>query len=1361
MTLPENDEDKYLLIGDYLKAVADSVAERGWTVNKTAVLSLFSYNKLDMYTDLVLNKDKIAAHPVIRTLSGESILDGINSSELDMELDGVLKTGDSYCVADADSSQLNAVVQMKKGKSFVLQGPPGTGKSQTITNIIAEGLAAGKKVLFVSEKQAALNVVFRNLDRAGLEDFCLELHSAKANKSEVIRELNETLNTEKSRVTTAALGELGALSENVEQLNSYVTALHTPIEKAGMTPYIIFSGFMKSKNYPDPDFKLEKIESRSLDDLNNYRIAIGEYLRYAEIFGADYKAAPFWGYVNTDKSLEKPKKLETLFQKLLGAIDYYLEQDSAISVKLGYPVSVFPASSEKLILILNILNKVKPAPAVWLIKEGRKTAIEEIKRIREKQSQYNNFLTEFSKRFDLSVLDNDFAEMEKRFRSKYGSFTRIFNKEYKGDKNLVNSYLLSGKLSFEEMRLYVYKFRKAQEDRKFFNENELKLVEALGNYYLSMDTDCAAAEEQLGLIDKLTELSGGKLSAEIAMFITEGVPENLGKEAQTLAARYNYLRGLIQEVMKDYDAALYDFRYGYAEIKKKLTACNDSLSKLSDWINFTGVISDIKNQGLGDFVIASARAKLPHKDWFKALEKKFYYLWTDKVITTDQVLGAFSREKHETILKSFRDKDKLALRIAQARIREKLSAARPNGNSVTAESETGILRLEAQKKKRQMSVRMLFEQIPHLIMRLKPCLLMSPITVSRFINPDIIKFDLIVFDEASQIFPEDALGAIYRGTQLIVVGDSEQLPPTNFFNSAASDSDYDDENAEFYALDTESLESILDVANASLNRIKLKWHYRSRFEELIAFSNMHIYNNELISFPAARKCGKDSGVEYIYVEKGIYDRSGTRTNKEEAERVAEEVMKHYASYPDRSLGVVAFSEAQQEAVDSAVARLRLKRPEMEAHFSETVREPFFVKNIESVQGDERDTIIFSVGYARDVNGKMYMNFGPLSREGGERRLNVAVTRARINVKLIGSIHASDIKADSTLKGVRLLRDYIDYAEKGAVALGVQISDSAENDIIASVKKRLEGEGYLIDSAVGCGGYRVDLAVKNPDDPDNYVIGIEFDGENYRSCRNARDRDRLRSEVLIRLNWKLYRIWSADWIKRTDTEEKRLIDAVSKAFSESAGNAKAKDSALSTEAKASDADQPAEEPLKLEIVRKNAELPLYSPVDPIPIIHTQRGTKNRFKAVMDAVMLQESPVHFSTVMERVMPIFGATAVTDELKEQFKKEYALWKPANVLYKAPYFYLSDRPVKFRKSAEGIKRDVKFLNNMELSDGLLTLIANNVGISREGLVKEMSTALGYGRVAPSVTTAVNKAVDALISEGRLIVDNEKLRLK
>ena len=591
-------------------------------------------------------------------------------------------------------------------------------------------------------------------------------------------------------------------------------------------------------------------------------------------------------------------------------------------------------------------------------------------------------------------------------------------------------------------------------------------------------------------------------------------------------------------------------------IAERYRACMDHFDALSHWLEYIETRNACQDAGLASFTDAIISRDNAIPDVLSAFERAFYTQWISSHMDDIPAVQTFKKNMFESKIAEFAKLDVAQYETAQHRIRQSIiSTFPPLDETAPKGSELAILKHEMEKRARFMPLRKLFRQIPSLLLNLKPCLMMSPLSVAYFLSADQYHFDMVIFDEASQIFPQDAVGAMFRADQVIIAGDTRQMPPTNFFGANAGGStDYDDENEEMEELG----ESILEECEVKLPARTLQWHYRSQHEHLIAFSNREIYGNHLVTFPSSNERMKDTGVEFVYVKDGYYESAPRNCNRVEAERIVELIRQHIETHPERSLGVIAFSEKQQQAITAAVQRFREQHndPRYEQFFAEDKEDEFFIKNLENVQGDERDTILFSVGYARTkkqiADGKpMSMRFGPLGLAGGERRLNVAITRAKINVKLVSSIQPSDIDLTRTKsEGVRMLRSYLEFAMHGTSALAQSGHDHDHDDFANTVAEFIRAHGHQVVQHVGLSGYQIDLAVKHPSElADLYAVGIECDGNAYASARTARDRERLRKSVLTHMGWNLYRVWSTAWFSDPKHEGERLMAYIQKAIAD--------------------------------------------------------------------------------------------------------------------------------------------------------------------------------------------------------------------
>jgi superfamily I DNA and/or RNA helicase/very-short-patch-repair endonuclease len=583
----------------------------------------------------------------------------------------------------------------------------------------------------------------------------------------------------------------------------------------------------------------------------------------------------------------------------------------------------------------------------------------------------------------------------------------------------------------------------------------------------------------------------------------------------------------------------------FVELETFLNLAQAELPYFQEWLTYKDNYEKLENLGAKKFLAALCETNLEPKLWFPALEKRIYQTCLDAILAQKPELKNFNFEVHEQKIQEFSQLDSYQLDAAIKRLRS-LHAQRWQNyeRTSTIQSELPILRREVTKKRQHLPIRKLLNDkqkgIPNLVKALKPCWMMSPLSVSQYINADVLHFDVLIFDEASQIRTEDVVPSIIRADQVIVIGDRKQLPPTSFFATGTGDSEEDLEDE-----DDANYESVLDECSNFMFVRRLKWHYRSRDERLIAFSNKHFYESELVTFPNPIQ-NPDSGVWFKYVPDGVYDRSGRRDNQREAQVVALLALEHFQRFPNQSLGIIAFSEAQADAIQEQIEILGKDNPEFDIFCSDNSPK-YFLKALENVQGDERDAIILSVGYGRDSQGNLSLNFGPINKSGGQRRLNVAVTRAKRKITLVSSIVAGDIDLSrSKSQGLTRLRDYLEYAASGGERLeGNVYTDKLKFDspFEEDVCNTLVEQGYTIRSQVGCSGYRIDLAVVNKNHHGEFLLGIECDGASYHSSPTVRDRDRLRQQVLEKLGWNIHRIWSTDWFRNKPTQVRLLIEKI--------------------------------------------------------------------------------------------------------------------------------------------------------------------------------------------------------------------------
>lgn len=692
-------------------------------------------------------------------------------------------------------------------------------------------------------------------------------------------------------------------------------------------------------------------------------------------------------------------------------------------------------------------------------------------------------------------------------------------------------------------------------------------------------------------------------------------------------------------------------------------------------------------------------------------------------------------------------------------------------------SEVTILKAEAGKRRRFRPVRKLLAQMPTLLSELKPCLMMSPLTVSHFLSPDH-RFDLVVFDEASQVPPWDAINCIYRGAQLIVAGDSKQLPPTSFFQRAESDDGFDEEADRI----EENQESVLDACNVLLAEHPLRWHYRSRNERLIAFSNRHVYDDTLWTFPGAAEDGTRTGIGFVHVPDGIYDRGRSTTNRREARVVAERVVAHLGDGSNRSLGVITFNAAQAEAVEEELDRQRIEHPHLEPHFNQGRLDSVFVKHIEAVQGDERDVILFSIGYGYDEQGSFPMNFGPLGSDGGHRRLNVAVTRAREYVEVVSSVLPSDFTlSESARPGPRLLKRYLEYAREKAAEREAEpatdVRTDAPSQFEAEVAEVIHKLGYEVAFNVGRGPSRIDIGVRHPAEPSRFMLGIVTDGPNYARVPTARDRDRLRNSVFEHLGWRLYPLWSIDWVKNRREQVQRLEAALTAArdaepLEDAPGDA--------TPAVVASAPEVASAPSD-EGERVRRDRPLVDVRDDptaLPWVHVYECAElapvtSRFYDFADAhhqrrqvemvieVANVEAPIHVEQLARRLADAFGVDRVTKTVQtavnravEKAARQAVVERRGDFLWRRGQ---AMPPIRTPDPDDPrTRRDIEQIACLELTSAVVRMRKASPGAELEHLIPQAARVFGFDRTSARIRDRfedclrrVSRDLDALAEDG------------
>lgn len=664
----------------------------------------------------------------------------------------------------------------------------------------------------------------------------------------------------------------------------------------------------------------------------------------------------------------------------------------------------------------------------------------------------------------------------------------------------------------------------------------------LGPAYTDFSTQWAVIEHALDWASAVRGRVGDQVPAWVAERLwapsirsdeLEPLVETYSRQVHDLLTNFHDTRRA--ELRADLDADLDTAQEILAEL------AHDAPRDIPVWAEYRNHVQQFDDFGCAPLIDELTNARAAAADIADAIERAVLEAWVDATIDADSRLKPLRADDRNALVERFHHLDRRLVHEAHNKVVAACNARRPKS---TTSRGAQLIQRQANLKSRHKPIRTILTDAGQVAQELKPCFMMSPLAVSQYLPADL-RFDVVIFDEASQVLPSDAVNCIYRAKQLIVAGDVKQLPPTSFFASGLQDDETDDEE------EPDVFQSVLDQCKAAgaLPSLPLSWHYRSAHESLIAFSNYRFYKGELFTFPSAREQGSDIGIESIVVN-GTYRRGSSRDNPIEAKKVVERIVHHATEHPNLSLGVVTFSTAQEDAIFAEMDRQALEYPVISDLLNSHDRlDGFFIKSLESVQGDERDIIVFSVGYGPDENGKMTTNFGPLNREGGWRRLNVAITRARQRVEVISSFQPGRLVSANV--GVSALSRYIDFAQRGMPALAADLTDSigeAESPFEEDVIREITALGYEAVPQVGTAGYRIDIGIRHPLEPGRFILGVECDGAAYHSSKVARDRDRLREEVLTRLGWRIHRIWGISWVRERVEQLDRLRSAIEDAAS---------------------------------------------------------------------------------------------------------------------------------------------------------------------------------------------------------------------
>lgn len=1351
--LPQDDSgvDVKLIFNIIRKVIRD---KRGWEVKEEVWLSEFSFQKFLMWKELDEHYDAMLESPIIRRIMTSEVPEDSSHFIRESEVEVKSHPKETFCPLSADSSQMAAILSAASGKSFVLQGPPGTGKSQTIANMIAHCMAVGKKVLFVSEKKVALEVVYRRLQEIGVGQFCLELHSKKSERKAVINSFFEALEYQ----TKSHDQEWNRISEELvssrDDLNRYFEELHhkSPI---GISAYEAFTKARRSKDYPKIEFDFESFLDLPEGHRTDLTLKLDKWLNQSlKLSEKDFKAwsgvlQDIWSVRIED---ELSNRLEVQLEQAEDIQGFSKASPVQLPVNLNWTPPVWSefATMLRLLLEMPILgNEFLRRPD---FNRYCKDCYEAMDLLKEQYEFRNSILEEFND----SIFNENIKELKVRYdKANEGMFFVKYLRKRSFKKSIKS--LVVGDI--EEWGLYEPILAAGVKCQRQLSDQE-KAESALNNcfsqpYELELDTQHRKAMQWAkNLLEKISFLYSMDLPKLSSVKETvSNLIENRSLVLANHSAIQKEMRSAIS-TLENFDQTLSELKSNLSlafdisevpiwELTDKITLLLQSFSCFRDVASMNSLRNELSQAGLKSLFVNLDQDEFSRSDTIEVFEYNLHRQWLEEKTNDSETLSKVTGNQLTGWDESFKKIDRKYEKVTRKALSAKISKDKPAlGEMVIPNTPLGVIARESKKSRGHMHIRKFLDTIDPVAKKLKSCYLMSPMSVSQYlpVRPD---FDIVIFDEASQIPPWDAIGALSRGAQAVVVGDVKQLPPTSFFSMSS-----EDESDE-----TIDCESVLEMFSTMFPEMLLKWHYRSRSESLISFSNFHIYGNRLHTFPSYETNDNKVSLKVLPFDKAYYDRGKTRTNKGEARVVVDEIFRILKSKTStNSIGVVTFSSVQANLISDLIDERLQKETQFESFFDAVNQDYVFVKNLENVQGDERDIILFSVGYGKDSLGKLSKNFGPLNNSGGERRLNVAITRAREEVKIFCNFHPRDFDTSSSgAEGIRLLKEYLFYASNGPGVLvnreKSNLLDNYDSPFETEVAHNLSDRGWKIRSQIGVGGYRIDIGVIHPDHPGQFLAGIECDGARYHSAKSARDRDILRQSVLEGLGWNILRIWSTDWwydshkcLEKIESDLNLLIIAGKENVQLT------KNIELEEE----------EHELDIDITQEN----IHSDVDilryDVSVLKLESlgdffekpwFIKKQIEHVVDSL----APISKEECFAIIRKSCGY-ARTGKRIENYLNDCIKGTNGFLLDSREFFWRSANQAEttnaLRMPIEGEQRHPTSIAPEELACGVLTVLKVNITVRKEDLLKQVAKMLGFSRISKENVEAMMPALTILIDK-------------
>ena len=1341
--------------------------QRKWDVEEQAILGIFSFNKFIMWNDIHNNAPKLTQNKIVSSLINGKIEWDAITEEMDASyMDRQLSPADIVLPIIADSSQLEAIYEAVHDKTFILHGPPGTGKSQTITNIIANALYKGKRVLFVAEKMAALSVVQNRLAAIGLAPFCLEIHSNKTKKSTVISQLKETTEIIRRTPPEEFRKEAERLLKLRTKLNKYIEALHKEYP-FGLSLYDAIIHYQSTDVEPCFDIPSSYLDNLDKDRFSHWEDAIESLVSTANACGHPH-LHPLTGiYIREYSSAIKEEASQTLatFIGLLTAIQSKLPVFSA----LLEDTDIHPTRKD-FDIITAIIRKILDIPELTpelLTTPLLNETLEEYRKVTEHGRKRDEIKAEIENGFTKEVLKINAGPMLAEWNRVSAQW---FLPRYFGQRKIkkaIRPYALQP-VKPETVQPLLHQVIRYQEELDFTDRYTAKLPSLFGRF--GRDEEWDIIDQIIHEVSSLHSLllsyskevaKTSRIKQNLALQLTEGVRTFRDIHSHSLNELYQLVDTLtateqrLSTTLGITVETLYTNSADWIGIAlQQAGPWKENLDKLKDWYQWLQSYNKLNELGIGFIAEEYKEKNIPTDLLTSSFRKSFYQAVIHYIIAKEPTLELFNGKIFNDIIAKYKQVSANFEDITKKELFARLASNIPSfTHEAIQSSEVGILQKNIRNNARGISIRKLFDQIPTLLSRMCPCMLMSPISVAQYIDTDADKFDLIVFDEASQMPTYEAVGAIARGKNVVIVGDPKQMPPTSFFSVNTIDEDN---------IEMEDLESILDDCLAlSIPSKYLLWHYRSKHESLIAFSNSEYYDNKLMTFPSPDNI--ESKVRMVAVD-GYYDKGKSRQNQAEAQAVVDEIARRLRSEELRkkSVGVVTFSVVQQALIEDLLSDLFIFHPELET-FALECEEPLFIKNLENVQGDERDVILFSVGYGPDAEGRVSMNFGPLNRAGGERRLNVAVSRARYEMIIFSTLRSDMIDLNRTSSiGVAGLKRFLEYAEKGTkrilnTSTSIQPSEE-ETSIEKIIADKLRSLGYTVHTDIGCSGYKIDIGIVDTQNPSNYQLGIICDGKNYRRTKTVRDREIVQNNVLKALGWNICRIWTMDWWEKPD----EVIASIQTAIVQ--GMKAAKPVAVQ-EKQEKEEERVQEKPMQLKSAYTSPSPIFVQNYNSTKVSSYHYASDDIFAAENKPILIaqirkiveNEAPISKALLGKKILSEWGISRLGPRIDAYLETIFDTLHLYRIEHDGLVFCWKDE-AQYRSYAEyrpDSDRDAADLPPEETANAIRQILTDSISLPLPDLIKACAQIFGFARMGSNIEASMLRGIQEAVKKNYARMEN------